>query len=79
MIDAQPGRGAPADQLEGKAMHLVEDRRVFHAERRELVDVEEPPVVDFLRRDPPMREAIRLLVQERVEQVERARLTRACR
>ena len=42
--------------------------------RGELVHVEEPPVVDFLGRDPPVREPIRLLVQQAIEAVEASRL-----
>ena len=67
VIDAQSGRRAPADQLEHEAVHLVEHRRVFHAQRRQLVDVEEPAVVDLLGGHPPVREAIRLRVEQRVE------------
>ena len=74
MIDAQAGDGAALHQLEDEAVHLVEHRRVFHAQRRELVDVEEAPVVDLLRRDAPVREPVRLLVEQPIERIEAARL-----
>src|SRR5207244_2215949 len=48
----------------------------FHADGREVVDVEEPPVVDFLGRHAPERWAVRLRVDERVEPVERPRVAR---
>ncbi len=76
MIDAQSRGGAPLHELEGEAVDLVEDRRIFHAQRGELVDVEEAPVVDFLGRDAPVRKAVRLLVQQPVERIEAARLVR---
>ena len=75
VIDAQAGRRASPNQLEDEPMHLVEHRRIFHAQRRELVHVEEAPVVDFLGRDAPVREPVRLLVEQRVERVEAARLS----
>ena len=59
-------RPAP-NELEHEAVHLLEDRRILHAQRRELVDVEEAPVVDLLGRDAPVREAVRLLVEQPVE------------
>ena len=74
MIDRAARWRRRADQLEDEAVHLVEDRRVFHPQRGELVDVEEAAVVDFLGRDAPVRQAVRLLVQQPIERVEAARL-----
>ena len=51
------------DELEGEAMHGLEDRRVFHAQGGELVDVEEASIIDFLGGDTPVREPIRLLIE----------------
>ena len=56
-----------AHQLEREAVHLVEHHRVFHPQRGELVDVEEAPVVDLLRRDAPVGEPVRLHVEQPVE------------
>ena len=55
-------------------MGRVEHLRQFHPDRRQIVHVEEPPVIDFFRRDPPEREPIRLIVQERIERIETARI-----
>jgi hypothetical protein len=41
---------------------------------RQLVDVEETAIVDFLRRHPPVGEPVRLLVEKRVEGVETPRV-----
>ncbi len=57
-------------------MDLVEDVRIFHAHRGELVHIEEPAVVDLFRRNAPVRETVGLVVQQPVEQVEAARIAR---
>ena len=59
-------------------MRRVENLRQFHPDGGEIVDVEEAPVVDFLRRDPPEGEAIGLIVQQRIERIETARIARPC-
>ena len=65
-----------ADQFEEQTVRLVEDFRQFHPDRGEIVDVEEAPVIDFLRRDAPESEPIGLIVQQLVERVETARVAR---
>ena len=62
------------NELQWETVNFLEHRRVFHAERRELIDVEEPAIVDFLRGHSPVREAIRLLVEQSIEIVEASRL-----
>jgi hypothetical protein len=57
-------------------MDLVEHGRVFHAQRRQLVHVEEPPVIDLLGCDTPVGEPVRLLVEQLVEAIEGSRLVR---
>ena len=76
MIDAQAGDRAAADQLEKQPVRGVENFRQFHPDGGQIVDVEKSPVIDFLRRDAPESEAIGLIVQERVERVETARVAR---
>ena len=56
-------------------MRRLEHLRILHADRGELVDVEEPPVVDLVRRGSPVGHAVRLLLEEGVQQVEALRLT----
>ena len=65
-----------ADQLEEQPMRRVENLRQFHPDRGEIVDVEETPVIDFLRRHPPESEPVGLIVQELIERVETARIAR---
>jgi hypothetical protein len=74
VIDAKAGHRATPDQVEHEAMHFVEHRRIFHPQRRELVHVEETTVIDLFRRDAPVREPVRLRVQQAIERVEAARL-----
>ena len=58
-------------------MRRVEHFRQFHSDRRQIVHVEESAIINFLRRDPPERESIRLGVEQFVELVEAARIARA--
>ena len=55
-----------------KLMRGVEDLGQFHANGGEVVDIEEAPVVDFLRGHAPEGEAIGLIVQQFVERIEAA-------
>ena len=70
VIDAKAVHEPFAQQLEHEAVDTVEHGRIFHTDRGQLVDVEKTPVVDLLRGDPPMREPIGLLGEQRVEPVE---------
>ena len=76
MIDAQAVDHAALDQLEGEPVRAVEHARLVHAQRREVVDVEEAPVVDLVDRYAPVRQSIRLRVEQRVESIEAARIAR---
>jgi hypothetical protein len=55
-------------------MDVVEHAAVFDANRREIVDVKEPPVVDLVSSNAPVREAVPLGVEQPFELVERPRL-----
>ena len=72
MIDAQAVHRAATDEFKQQAVRIFKDLRQFHANGCEIVDIEKPAVVDFLRGDAPKSEAIRLIVQERVQRVETA-------
>ena len=76
MIDPQARDRASRDQLEQQPMRRIKDLRQFHPDRGQIVDVEETAVVDFLRRHPPESEAIRLIVQQRIERVEATGIAR---
>jgi hypothetical protein len=47
MIDAQAVHLALAEQAQDQLVSGREDLRFFHAERGQVIDVKEPPVVDF--------------------------------
>ncbi len=55
-------------------MRLAEHGRELHADGGQLVDVEEAAVVDLLGGDAPVRETVRLLVEQPVEVVEAPRV-----
>jgi hypothetical protein len=76
MVDPEPGHPSRADEPEDEAVRLGEDFGVLHANDGQLVDVEEATVVDLLAGHPPESEPVRLLAQELVEQIERARIGR---
>ena len=58
MVDAQPVERAVRDPAEDERVRLGEDLRVLLAQRDQLVDVEEAPVVDLLGRAPPEGEPV---------------------
>src|SRR3989441_10588816 len=55
----------------------LEDRRLFHAQRRQLVDVEEAAIVDVVGRHAPRREAKDLRREQFVQRIEARRIARA--
>src|SRR3977135_3213667 len=76
MIDAHAGDSTGGNELEKQLVSRIEDFRQFHPDRGQIVDVEETAVINLLRRDPPEREPIRLVVQEGIERIETARIAR---
>src|SRR3954471_19658789 len=61
-------------QRQNEPMRRVENRFVLHAQRSEVVDVEKPPVVDFVGRDAPGGKPVGLTFEERVQRIERRAL-----
>ena len=45
----------------------LKDLRQFHAQAHEVVDIEKAPVIDFFRRDAPVRQPVGLLVEQLVQ------------
>ena len=76
MIDAQPRHRALPHQAEEQPVGGLEDLGLLHADGRQLVDVEEAPVVDLLARHAPVGGAIGLVGQQRVQQVHALRVAR---
>ena len=74
MIDAQAVHRAAPIEFKQQTVRIVENLRQFHANGGEIVDVEKSAVVDFLCGDPPESEPVGLIVQERVERIETARV-----
>ena len=61
VIDPQAGHACLRPPAGRRAVGLLEDRGHLHANGGQLVDVEEPPVVDLLAGHAPVRHAIGLL------------------
>ena len=57
-------------------MGVLKDLFVLDLERDQLVDIEEPSIIELLRRNLPERKAIVLLRQQAVEKVEAFRVAR---
>ena len=55
-------------------MNGVEDSRVFDSNRGQVVDVKKAAVIDFVRRDSPIRQPIPLLVEQLFQLVETFRI-----
>src|SRR5690349_10619096 len=72
MVDSQAVKLAFVNQAQNELVSLHEDGGVFHADRRQLVDVEEPSIVDLVGGDAPVGQSVCLVLQEFVEQVEAA-------
>src|SRR2546429_5062808 len=77
MIDAHAVHLAARHELEEQAMSGLEDRRLFHAQRGQLVDVEEAAIVDVVGRHAPRREAKDLRREQLVQRIEARRITGA--
>ena len=76
MIDPH-ARDAPfAEQRLEQLVDRREHVAVLDAQAGQRVDVEEPAVVDLVRRGPPVRQPVRLLLEQLVQLIEARRLAR---
>ncbi len=50
--------------VEDQSVRELEHPWAFHPQPHQIGDVEEPPVVDLLRRRPPVRESVVLVLQD---------------
>ena len=76
MVYPDAGHTPLAEEAFEQLMNRGKDVAVFHAQPCEPVDVEEPAIVDFVRRGPPIRQPIDLFFEQIVKPIERARLSR---
>ena len=67
VIDPEAVHPSTLAPLEHEGMMRPEHFRVLHVKRYQLVDVEEPAVVDLARRAPPVHEPVRLLIEKAAE------------
>ena len=75
MIDSQPGDFAFGDEPQDLLVRGVEDTRIFHPDGAEVVDVEKAPIVDLIEGGFPVRDAIRLTIEQVVQAIEAAGLS----
>ena len=70
VIDPQTIDAPLANEAEYGFVHAIEDLVLLDAQPGKIVDVEEAPVVDVARRDPPMRQPIGLGFEQAVQRPE---------
>ncbi len=76
MIHAQAGHLALPNEPKDQPMRLLEDFPALDADTGEVIDVEEAAIIDFFGGDSPVGEPVGLLVEERLERIERSRIPR---
>ena len=74
MIDAQPFHQALRQPAPQQLVGLGKNAGVFHAQAHQVIDVEEAPVIDFLRRNAPVRQPVWLRLQYAVQRIKGAAL-----
>ena len=57
-------------------MNSVEDLGKLNPDRRQIINIKEAAVINFLRGDPPKRQPVRLRVKQLIERIEAARIAR---
>ena len=77
MVDAQAGHEALAQEAKDQPVHRREDVGVLDADGGQVVDVEEPAIVNLLGGHAPVAETVGLLGQEGRQAIETPRLALA--
>jgi hypothetical protein len=54
MIDPQACNAIVPKQVKYNPVNVIKHLRQFHANRREVIDVEETAIVNFVGRNPPV-------------------------
>src|SRR5258708_31964413 len=73
MVNAQAVYLAFCNQFKNQTVGSLEDVLIFHADSREVVGIEKAAVIDVLRSDPPVGQAIGLRFYEFVKFIEGGR------
>ncbi len=76
MVNAQAVDVAACYQLEYEPVGSLEYRRILDLDAGQMVHVEKAPVVDFIRRDTPIGQAIGLALQQLVHRIGLRRIGR---
>ena len=70
VVDAKPGDLPRSHQRAKQPVGRFEDLRLLHPQANQLVDIEEPAIVDFVDGRSPIGEAVRLMLEQGVQPVE---------
>ena len=76
MINAQPRDFSCLQPFKNQLVRFVKNFRQLHFQRHHFGDIEKSAIVDFLRADSPIRQAIMLSLDQGVEFVKRVRVSR---
>jgi hypothetical protein len=71
VVDAQAVHLAGRGQVERERLRGLEHVVALHAHGRQVVDVEEAPVVDLVGRHAPVGQAVGLRLDERMQRIAR--------
>src|SRR5438093_190517 len=74
VVDSEPGDGALADETKDEAVCFRENTWILCPDGRQLVDIEETSIVDFLSCNTPVGEAVDLVVEKSVQEHEAPRV-----
>ena len=70
MIDPQSGHRSRSDKIDNQLVRGVEHFGQFHPDCRQIIHIEKTAIINFLGRDAPKRQAIRLRVKKLIQPIE---------
>src|SRR5262249_20768116 len=73
MIDSAAPHASLTNELQEELVRFLKDRFFFHPNGGQVIDVEKPPIIDFLRCHLPGSEPIRLFIEQGVQEIEALR------
>src|SRR5215472_17182023 len=74
MIDSQSGHKTALHQVEDKGVHGREDLRILRTNGGEIINIEEPPVVNLIHGDAPIAQPVGLTVEQSLQAIKAVRI-----
>src|SRR6266487_946339 len=76
MINAETRYRASTHEINNQPVNSVENLWQFYPDRRQIVHIEKAAIINFFGRDPPVSEPVRLRIEQFIERVEAACISR---